>query len=192
MLNFNPNANADSGAALRRNLRAVERHINNDHYVRSFGPGDMVYEATAATGVVGRWGVGVLPALADTSALITFERPSEWASGKLKITLRSSAPVAAATNYRIFLQGTVAKPGSVMTATTLILNDVATAPGPAVANTRVDRIAYSTSNVTQEFDIVSIKVIRTGTNIADTNPNAFHIYSVRVEFIPAMQEADVR
>lgn len=192
MLNFNPNADSESKTALRRNLRAVERHVNDDHYVRSLSPGATVLEGVATHGVVGRWGVVVLPAAADTAAIWAILRPSEWVTGKLKITLFFSSSGAGTNNFRVLIQATPAKSGSVTTATTLIANDVGLIAGPAVANTGMERTVYATSSMTQEFDMLSVRILRTGTNVADTNANPFNIYLVRLEFIPAMQEADIR
>lgn len=191
MLNHNSSIGLDL-ESIRRNMRSVERHLNDDHYVRSFGPGSMVLEATAVHGLVGRWGVVTLPVGADTAGLVTFRRPSQWVSGKLKITLSFSSSGASTNNFRILTQATPSKSGSVMTATSLIANDVGLIAGPAVANTRMDRAIYSTGNMTQEFDELSVRILRTGTNAADTNANPFNIYLLTVEMIPAMQEADVR
>jgi hypothetical protein len=179
--------------SMRRNLRAIERHVNNDHYVRSISPGAMVLEATAAHAVVGsRWGVLSLPDAASTSGLFTFERPSEWVTGKVKMTIRYSSPVGSTANFRVVAQVGVAKEGSAMATTTLVMNDMSLVPGPAVADTRISYSVYSTANVTQEFDCVEVRVQRTGAHADDGNVNALHVYAIRLEFIPAMQEADVR
>lgn len=189
-LNLNPSLTDEQ--SMRRSLRSVERHLNDDHYVRSLSPGATVLEGVATHGVVGRWGVVVLPAAADTAAIWAILRPSEWVTGKLKVTLFFSSSGASTNNFRVLTQATPAKSGSVTTATTLIANDVGLIAGPAVANTRMERTVYATSNMTQEFDMLSVRILRTGTNVADTNANPFNIYLVRLEFIPAVLEADVR
>lgn len=189
LLNFNTEVGAPGE---RKNLRSLARHVADDHYVRHIQPGAMVMEATAVHGVIGRWGVATLPAAADTSAIAAIGRPSEWVSGKLKITLRFSSSVGSTNNFRVLVQATPAKSGSVTTATTLIANDVGIIAGPAVANTRMERTIYSTSSMTQEFDTLSVRILRTGTNAADTNANPFNIYLVTVELIPAVSEADIR
>lgn len=190
-LNLNPSLTGEQ--AMRRNLRAIERHVDNDHYVRSISPGAMVLEATAAHAVVGsRWGVLSLPDAASTSGLFTFERPSEWVTGKVKMTVRYSSPVGSTANFRIVAQVGVAKDGTAMATSTLVMNDASLRPGPAVADTRLSYSVYSTSSVTQEFDSIEVRVQRTGAHADDANVNALHVYAVRLEFIPAIWEADIR
>lgn len=176
---------------LRRNQRSLERHITDDHYRRSISPGSMVLEGTSAFAVVGgRWGVVSFPDDGTSSAaFFTFERPSEWVTGKLKVTVRYSAPGASTANFRIVIPIVVAKDGTVMTAATLALNSINLLPGPAVADTRLSYSVFSTSNVTREFDEISVKVQRTSGNAADVNVNAFHLYGVRLEFVQSIQEA---
>lgn len=178
-------------SALRANQRSIARHINDDHYTRSISPGAMVLEGTAAHAIVGsRWGIVSLPDDGTSSAaFFTFERPSEWVTGKLRVTLRYSAPGASVANFRIFLQAGVAKEGSVMTVTALPLSSVNLLPGPAVANTRMSFAVFSSGNVTREFDEISIRIQRTSGHADDVNVNAFHVYGIRVEHISAIQEA---
>lgn len=188
ILNFNPESERDPIA--RSSLRAVERHLHDDHYVRSIAPADFILEGGATTAVVNtRWGVVVLPDGSSTSGVHTYLRPSEWVLGKLKVKVWYSSPVASTNNFRVFLQVTHAKAGDVTTASPFLLTGAVLLPGPAVINTLLTHEVYSTVNVTRDMELLTARVQRTGAHADDTNVNDMHVYAVRVEMILATQEA---
>lgn len=206
MLNFNPElvpttkphesvnvSSAIDWTPLQRNQRAIERHVNDDHYVRSFGPGQATLESTATLAVVGsRWGVVVLPNAATTSALWTFTRPAEWVSGKIMVRFWYSSDGGSTNNFVAGLQVGVAAAGDAMHISTLILNTgtALTVAGPAAANTSIRAAdVYTTANVTRAHELINVRVYRVGADAADTNANNLHIYAVRLQHVPAFQEA---
>lgn len=179
-----------AGKDPRSAFGAIARHLDYDHYIRSISPGSMVLQAPAVHAIVGnRWGVVELPAALDSSALYTYDRPSEWVIGKVRVTIWFSSPAASTNPFRIFLQVTSAKTGDVVTASTLLLTGANALAGPAVLNTVIKASVYSTANVTRDMELLTVRVMRQGTNAADTNPNVFHLYHTKVEHILAVREA---
>jgi len=187
-LNLNPERVNERG--LVDNLRSIERHLIDDHYKISVPPGTMILQAPAVPAVVSnRWGVVEFPAAADSSGLYTYDRPSEWVLGKVRVTIWYSAPAASTNNFRILLQVTAVKTGGVTTASALLLTGAIAMPGPAVLNTVIKAVAYSTVNVTRDMELLTVRVMRQGTNVADTNAGVFHLYHTLVEHVSAVQEA---
>ena len=186
-LNFNPEK--IDARQLQDNLRAIERHLQDDHYVRSLSPGAAVLQTATHTVIGNRWGVVLMPDAADTSCLWTLLRPSEWVTGKVAVTLWYSSNGGSTNNFRVLTQVSAIKNADVTSASTLLLNSTRTLAGPAVLNTltRAD-VVYSTANITRDHELLEFRVQRTGTHADDNNVNEFHLYAVRATFISAYAE----
>lgn len=141
MLNFNPESGVES---LKSNQRAIERHINDDHYVRSFFPGDFILgpTGTPAFAVIPlatpRWPVVVLPKHATENPICAagWRKPSQWRSGRLRVRYFYTSPVGSTNNFRVLVTINAARTDEVLPSTGLLGNS-ATVAGPAVANTRM-------------------------------------------------------
>lgn len=176
---------------LQTNQRAIARHLDFDHYVRSLAPGDMVLEGTAAVAIAtgSRWSVLVFPDAATSSAYYTFLRPSEWLNGKIAVSVWYSATINSTNNFMQLTQVGVCKAGEVTSGTTLILNSSRALAGPAALGTLIKAATlYTTANVTRDMELIGVRVGRVGADAGDTHANDLHVYAVRVEHIPASQE----
>lgn len=187
------NFNAEREREPRVNLRAVERHLHDDHYVRWCYPGIGILEGTSIVAplTTPRFGVVSFPKDATTSSMLwTFGRPSEWVTGKIKLRIWHSSPVGSTNNFRAFAQIASLSNGEVSTAAALALSANLDYAGPAVANT-ITRSAdfYATSSIDRSDELIGIRVGRVSGNAADTNANAFHVYAVRAEFVLAVRES---
>lgn len=186
-LNFNPEA--VDGTSIARNQRAVERHLDDDHYVRRFYPGGGLHPISTATIVPdgsSRWPLASFPDAAATEAYAAWEKPSEWRTGKLEINVWYTAALGSTNNFRIAVTVNAARVGEALPATTLYAA-FATIPGPAVAYTLLQYgPVYTTTAFGSDDETFSLKVRREGGDaVNDTNTNAFLVQRVRVRHIPA-------
>jgi hypothetical protein len=191
MLNFNPELT--DLRALQTNQRALELHINDDHYVRDFSPGDFVLGGSAGCvhaqipAATPRWAAVTMPkdAVANSIAVVNFRKPSQWRSGRLCVRFWYTSPTAGATNFWIQVNLDAARTGEVLPATNLMALTAAYS-GPAVANTKLASGAvYSTVSFGADDEDFGLRVIRLSTSASDTNPNAMNLLRVEVEHIPA-------
>lgn len=193
-LNFQPERT--DGTSLRNNLAAVERHINDDHYVRGFTPGEFVIGGAGPPTFVQipggslRWPAISMPAGADSFANSSWRKPSEWRIGHLRIRYWYTSPAGSTNNFMVQVVVDAIRNGEVLSGTALYAAQAAVA-GPAVADT-VIRSAdiYTTTALGSDDELFSVRVTRVGTHASDTNVNAFHLLYVEVEHIPAVQVSD--
>lgn len=177
---------------LRRNLRSLDAHITDDHYRRSFGTGDWALEGTAV--LVGT-GAGIMvPSLPNDGTISgissTFVRPSEWVAGRVKIRIWYSSPVASNKIFRVVPQVFATKTGAVLLTNTTINSTNLDLGGPATAaDTVLSSEIFSTgATITSDMELFSVRVARVSADAADTNPNALHIYAVRIEHVSSVRE----
>lgn len=171
------------------NQHAIERHINDDHYVRRFTPGDFIL-LTATSGldpVANDWPWIVMADGVNSHAAVSFRKPSEWRSGKLKVRYWYTSDVGSVSNFRIAVFARAIRDGEVM-AGTLLVNAPASVAGPAVAYTVVRSAdVYTTTSLGGDDELFSLRIVRLGADAADTNVNDFMLLYVEVEHIPATQ-----
>lgn len=189
-LNILPHRTDDS--ALTTNLVAVERHLNDDHYVRGFAPGEFVLDGINAVFVVIPPAILQRPAVempdAVTSyALVTLRKPSEWRTGQMRVIYWYTSDVGSTNNFLVQLAVTAVRADELAGGTTLVSSAVAVA-GPAVASTVVrSAYTYTTTACGADDELFSIRVLRLGADASDNNINKFQLLYVTLEHIPAQQ-----
>lgn len=190
-LNLNPEH--VEGRPLATNLRAIERHLTDDHYLRELTPSDFVLDASAThvqvPAAVPQWPAVKLPDAALSIITATWRKPSEWRTGKLRLQLRFTSDVgntnAFDIRYRVrAIRQAEVLPGTLLTADPVVLS----LAGPAVADTEMaDSYRYTTISFGSDDERFSLQIFRDGA--ADANNNDFHLLSVEVVHLPALQEA---
>lgn len=191
-LNLNPER--FEGDRLRGNLRAIESHLTDDHYVRRFTPGDFTLDAAGVTQVnipaaTPRW-----PALEFADGVLarasaSFEKPSEWRSGKFRARFWYTSPVGSTNNFQFGIRLAAVRGTEVLPGTDLLVLST-TYAGPAVANTVIKTAwIYSTSSLGADDELFTFQFFRDGANAADTNTNVLHVLYGKVEHIPAQRES---
>ena len=190
MLNFAPDL-VDS-RSLQNNQHAIERHVDFDHYVRSFTPGMFLSADAGATFVTViaatmRWPAIEYADAATSRAHVSWRKPSEWRTGHLRIRFWYTSPVGDANRFRVQLLVSTIRDTEVLTGT--LLADVsASYSGPAVANTVIrSPYVYTTTTLGSDDELFSLRVARVGGDAADTNVNVLQVLFAEVEHIPALQ-----
>lgn len=192
MLNFSPEQ-VDQNA-LRGNQRAIERHINDDYYVREFTPGQFALDAAGVTLVnipaaTPRW-----PALEFVDTILaranaSFRKPSEWRSGKFRIRFWYTSPVGSTNNFIIITRIAAGRTGEVLPGTDLLFVST-TYAGPAVANTWIrSPDIYTTTSLGGDDELFTFQFVRDGGHANDTNVNVLHFLHAEVKHIPAQRES---
>lgn len=177
---------------LQGNLRAIERHINDDHYVRGFMPGEFVLDGVNAAFIVIPPAILQRPAIEMPDAvtsygLVTFRKPSEWRSGQLRVRYWYTSDVGSTNNFMIQVAVTAVRDGELAGGTTLISSNAAVA-GPAVASTIIrSAYTYTTTALSADDELFSIRMLRLGGDASDNNVNDFQLVYVECEHIPAQQ-----
>lgn len=188
---------APDGPDLRRNLRAIERHLVNDHYARGLSAAAFMLGGNGAADLLvpvatPHWPAKVLPknALANPLISTSFDKPSEWRTGLLSVEFWYTCPVAsAATNFfvQVAIQGL--RFGEVIPGTSLLAASAAY-PGPAVINTTLKpAVVYSTAAIGSDDEVFSLRFVRLSTNASDTNANDFHLLYAIVRHLPNVQDS---
>lgn len=191
MLNFSPDRTDER--TLQVNQRAIERHLNDDHYVRRFTPGQFVLAGAGAptlvlaTAAAPHWPVIAMVDAATSIASVSFDKPSEWRAGHMAVRYWYTSPVGSTNAFRIQVAMQAVRGGEALIGTTLV-GAAASVAGPAVAHT-VIRAAdvYTTTALGGDDELFSLRLIRLGADGADTNTNDFYLLYARVEHIPAQQ-----
>jgi hypothetical protein len=179
--------------ALRSNQRAIEAHLDDDHYRRRFQPGDFALSGTTTALVPAanpRWPVIVFPDVAASEAAVSWERPTEWRKGKLEILIWYTAPGAGADNFWVAVTLNAIRTGEILGGTSLYTKFDAW-QGPALTDT-VKRFGpvYTTTSFGSDDELFSLKVRRNGNDVVnDVNTNPLHLLLVRIRHIPAMSES---
>lgn len=177
-------------SALKRNQRAIERHVDYDHYVRCFTPGDFVLTgATHITDTSAFWSAVQFADAAVSYGIVTFCKPSEWRSGKLATTIWYTSNAGSTNNFRLGLAVRAIRDGEVLGGTAL-LTSAANVPGPGVANTVIRYgPTYTTTSFGNDDELFSFRVLRDGTHANDTNVNNLLLLYAKVEHIQAVRES---
>lgn len=189
-LNFDPNRTDASN--LLSNQQALERHINDDHYVRGFMPGEFVLDGTNAAFIVIPPAILQRPAIEMPDAvtsfgLVTWRKPSEWRSGQLRVRYWYTSDVGSTANFVVQIAVTAVRDGELAGGTTLVSSNSAVA-GPAVASTIIrSAYTYTTTALGGDDELFSVRVLRLGGDAGDTNVNDFQLVYLEVEHIPAQQ-----
>lgn len=179
---------------LRRNQRSIAAHIDDDHYVRRFTPGDFTLSGAAApTHVIipaatPRWPAIEMPDGNTSHSTVSWEKPSQWRAGKLRVRIWYTSDVGSTSNFLIQTAISSIRASEVLLGTTLVMSNNALA-GPSVANTPLKADVYSTTSFTADVELFSLRVQRVGGDASDTNVNDFYLLYVRVEHIPAQRES---
>jgi hypothetical protein len=185
-LNFNPDRDGRE-VKLATDLRAIERHLDDDHYVRWAGPGDFEVFNTATKASNNAWPVVQFPDAASTSAQWTFPKPSEWRGGPLLLRMWHTSTVGDTKTFSLAVSVRALRSGEVLPATVLLNTTIAPA-GPAVANTvLVTADLYTTTSLGGDDQLFSVRITRDGAG--DSNNNPWQLLLLRVEHIPAVREA---
>lgn len=184
-------------SALRSNQRSIERHVDDDHYLRSFSPGMFVLGGPAGCvhalipAAAPRWPAVTMPKDLGTNSLaaVSFRKPSEWRSGRLRIRFWFTSPVGSANNFLVQTTVDAIRTSEVLPGTNLRSANT-THAGPAVANTRMfSGDLYTTASFGPDDQSFSLRVARLSTNASDTNANDFNLLEVEVFHISARQES---
>jgi hypothetical protein len=186
-LNLNPEL--AHGRELQNNLRSIERHLADDHYVRDLSPGVFAVEAAGAIildPTTLRYPVIQFPKVI-VRARASFRRSSEWRTGQLAITVEYTSNVGAVANFRLAITADAFN-ADVLPGASLLVTEI-DIPGPGVANTPlVTGPLYTTSSFASDRRRFGIGVARNGAHANDTNVNDLLILGVVVEHIPARME----
>lgn len=191
-LNFQPERLDPT--SLRTNLRAVDRHLTFDHYVRTFQPGDFVVDAVNATHALVNVGGNIRwPAVEMADATVgrasaSWLKPSEWRSGKLAVTLWFTCGTGSTNAFVIGLRLDAIRAGEALNGTNL-LNVNLTLAGPAAALTVIRTLpTFSTVSFGADDELFTLSVARIGTDAADVNVNPSLLLMAKVEHLPANAE----
>lgn len=193
-LNYQPEL--ATGRGLEINLAAIERHLDDDHYVRRFTPGEFVLGGAGApthvlvTTASPRWSAIEMPDAATSLAVVSFAKPSEWRAGHLRVTYWYTSPVGSTNAFRIQVLMRAIRDAEVLTGTLLV--DLSTnVAGPAVANTVVRAAAVLTTvAIGNDDELFTLRIGRIGADAGDTNVNVFQLLYAKVEHLPAQQVAE--
>lgn len=190
-LNLNPER--FEGDRLKGNLRAIESHLTDDHYLRELAPASFILDANALRvqipAATPQWPAIELPDGVLSIIVATWRKPSEWRSGKLRLQFRYTSDVGSTAVFNIRYRIRAIRNGEVLPGT-ILTADPAVLPlaGPAVANTEtVSSYQYSTVSLGADDERFSLQLFRDGG--ADANNNDFHLLSVEVLHIPAQRES---
>lgn len=187
MLNFNPEHT--DPRLLQNNLRAVERHVNDDHYVRGFTPGEfaLITATHALEPIANDWPEIVMLDAVTSHAAVSWRKPSEWRSGLMRVRFWYTSDVGSTNPFRIIVSSRAIRDAEVLAGTSLVFS-TANYAGPAVAWTLVrSPYVYTTTALGSDDELLSVRIVRLGADAADTNVNEFHLLYVEVEHIPARQ-----
>jgi len=112
---------------------------------------------------------------------------SSWTNHKLAFTVYYTAPAGSTNNFRLVLSVEAMKSGANMSTGYVVDSPVALVPGPAAAWGLLTATAIlgAIPLTTETAEVISIRVLRTGTHADDTNTNACHVLLVVVEPRPA-------
>lgn len=191
MLNFQPELT--DIRALQTNQLSVERHLNDEHYVRGFMPGEFVLEGAGPPAHVVipaallRWPAIEMPDGVDSNAAVSWRKPSEWRSGALRVRFWYTSDVGSTNNFYVRTGISAAATGEVIPSSLLMSDDSAVA-GPAVAYTVMERaFIYTSSSLGGDDDLFALRIRRLGTDANDNNVNDMLLLYAEVEHIPAQQ-----
>lgn len=190
-LNFQPERTDPT--SILGNQRSIARHLDDTHYVKRFSPGDFIIDAgpTAILINVGgnlRWPAIDMPDAAVSRANTSFDKPSEWRSGRCTIQFWYTIDVGSTANFVVGLRLDAVRTGEVLNGTNL-LNINLTIPGPAAANTVArSSLTYTTTSFGADDELFALSVARIGTDAADLNVNHFRLLFVRLRHLPAQME----
>lgn len=178
---------------LRRNQRSIERHITDDHYIRSFTPGMFVLDGVAThvqiPAAAPQWPAVEFPDGVLSIATVSWRKPSEWRTGKLRLQFRYTSDVGSTNafgiRYRVVsIRDAEVHPGTILSANPTVLS----LAGPAVANTHVrSAYFYTTTSFGSDDEMFSVQIFRDGA--ADANNNDFHLIHLEVFHVSSVQEA---
>lgn len=190
-LNLDPNRT--DGRTLQVNLAAIERHLNDDHYVRGFTPGAFTIGGPAVptfvqiTAALPRWSAIAMPDAANSLATVSWQKPSEWRTGHIRTLYWFTSDVGSTNNFYIQTSLDAIRDGEVVPGTNL-LTDTSRIAGPAVATTFVrSSHVYTTTQFGSDDELFSLRITRLGGDANDTNVNTFLLVHARIEHIPAQQ-----
>lgn len=193
---LNLNTDLTTTRSIQDNWRAIERHLDYDHYTRGFTPGDFILDVGGnatpilLTVATNRWPAVMMPEGRESIAITSFHKPSEWRSGKLKITYWYTSDVGSTNNFYIGVTAYATRRDEVLNGTSLYAVDTAVA-GPAVASTvKVAGPFYTTTSFGSDDELFAIGIFGQRANVLDTNVNEFHLLYVLVEHIPAQQVSE--
>lgn len=203
-LNINPEATlrhldgSFDETSLRRQLRSIAAHIDDDYYVRSFTPGEFVPFATAAHGTAGQSvGIGKWPTIdypngVSSYGVAAFPRPKFWISGKIEVSVYYTSQTAGTADFSILLLICSApQPGNLSNSgITILLNSATASAGPTAADNEKVISAYTTTSLLPSARRISVRIGRDGA--ADANNSVLQVTEVVLTHIPAQQEVDVR
>lgn len=193
-LNLNPElARPDSNNPniLKQQLKAIANHLDDDHYVRGFTPGDFVLVTAThiIDGSVALWSAIRFADAATSYGAVQFRKPSEWRSGKLSLTMWYTSNVGSTNTFRFGLAVQAIRTGEVLGGTGLLAS-AANIAGPAVAYT-VGRYGptYTTTSFGNDDELFSVRVLRDGNNANDNNVNDLLLLYMTIRHIPAVRES---
>lgn len=191
MLNFQPELTYER--ALQTNQRAVERHVNDEHYVRGFTPGDFVLGGPAVpthalvTAAAPRWPAIIMLDGGSSFAVASWRKPSEWRTGQIRSRYWYTSDVGSTNNFAIQTMLNAIRDAEVLTGT-LLVDSTSAVAGPVVANTVIrSAYVYTTVALGSDDEVFSLRLGRIGADASDTNANEFHLLYVEIEHIPALQ-----
>jgi hypothetical protein len=188
-----PDVTTDAG--LRTNLRAVERHLNEDHYVRGFSPG-MFVTTESATQVIpassARWSAVSFADGSTGRASVSFHKPSEWRTGHLAITFWYTSETSSTNNFRMNLVVEAIRNGEAWNAgITQLLAVTLDLPGPAAApKLIVNGPTYTTTAFTPDDELFTLRFRRDGADVLDTNVTPLLLVYAKVEHLQGVRYAN--
>jgi hypothetical protein len=192
-LNFDPELGTKH---LARNQRAVERHLDDDHYVRGFTPGQFVTDGANAVLVpfpaaAPQWPAIKFPEGVISYAVVSWRKPSEWRLGRLRLRLWYTSDVASTANFAMFVRIKAVRDTEVLPGTALYDTGVAdTFAGPSVINKVVkSAYIYTTTSLGSDDELFTLQLVRTNANPPDANANDMYLIYAVVEHIPAVRES---
>jgi len=189
-LNLNPERS--EGRLLQDNLRAIERHLADDHYVKDLDPERFTITAPGAKVLANaatlRFNALQFPDAAVARARANFRKPSQWRSGLLSVTVLYTCETGTTNAFNLITTVNAIRTGEVLPGTQLLALDTTT-PGPAVASTILQYgPVYTTSGLGSDDMLFSVGITRDGNRVEDVNANALLVLDVIVEHIPAQAE----
>lgn len=190
MLNFTPEHSTLDPRVIRSNWEAIERHVNDDHYVREFTPGKFVLAGAAVAFAVNNgWPVVEFTnaSVLDTDiATVSFRKPSEWRTGKLRLGFWYTSDAAGASNFSIGTRIYGVRRGEALPGT-LLYSAANAVPGPAAGGDLLySGDFYTSTSFGSDDELFRVLFTRDGT---DANGNDFHLVHVVVEHIQATRQS---
>lgn len=181
-------ASPETPVERREDARILSGVLDELYFRRQYRVGNGAYAGASTSITIARSATVLFPGTAGgaPSWRIQERRLDRWQRAGARFTIAYTSDAASTNNFVFFLRISGSNDGDLVTALTDYVTAVWLLPGPAVASTRKKKVVVDLNPllIPGDKELLHMRFVRDKTNVADTNPNDLHVFSIDMEVLP--------